>query len=476
MTHADPGSYSGPLPIQPPRQGGSIWGRAYVWTTAGAIALVFLAAIQSLAVTTVMPAVADDLDGHALYAVAFSGMFATSVVGMVVAGAWSDRRGPVWPLLLATAAFVAGLVIDAAAGSMEVLVAGRLVMGLGSGGQIVSLYVVVARVFPANLHGRVMGAFSAAWVVPSLVGPALAGAVTEFFHWRWVFGGVAALAVVAIAMLAPALRRLGAGAPGEKTGGIGRRVGLAIAVAAGALVLSIAGEGAGESAGPGLAGVLVAVVALAVVLLAMRPLLPRGAYRLGRGLPSVIVARGLVAGSVFGAEIYVPYLLREQYGFGPTWAGLGLTVSALTWAVSANFVGARGDRLGNARIAVGGAALLILACAIVGASAVLDVPAWVPILSWGFAGLGAGAVYPRLTVLSLAYSTRQNQGFNSAALQIADAVGTASTMAIMGLVFVALGGMTSAGAFVAMFALAAGLAALSVVPGLRLGHAAELRG
>ena len=75
--------------------GSDIWRPPYVWVTVGAVALIFLAAMQSLAVTTVMPIVADDLDGAALYAVAFAGTLATSVIGMVAAGSWSDRSGPV---------------------------------------------------------------------------------------------------------------------------------------------------------------------------------------------------------------------------------------------------------------------------------------------------------------------------------------------------------------------------------------------
>ena len=55
------------------------------------------------------------------------------------------------------------------------------------------------------LHGRVFAAFSAAWVIPSLVGPFLAGAVTEYLHWRWVFLGVAGLTVVAYIMVATKL-------------------------------------------------------------------------------------------------------------------------------------------------------------------------------------------------------------------------------------------------------------------------------
>src|SRR5690606_16496475 len=137
------------------------------------------------AVTTIMPIVSAELGGERLYAVVFAGMLATSVVGMVAAGAWCDRRGVLGPLSTAVVLFVVGLVIAGAAPSMELLVAGRLVQGLGSGGQIVTLYVVVARVYPGHLHGRVFAAFSAAWVIPSLIGPFLAGLVAELLHWRW---------------------------------------------------------------------------------------------------------------------------------------------------------------------------------------------------------------------------------------------------------------------------------------------------
>ena len=85
--------------------------------------------------------------------------------------------------------------------TMEILVVGRLIQGLGTGGQTVALYVVVARVYPPAIHGRVFAAFSAAWVIPSLVGPFLAGAVAEYLHWRWVFLGVALLTVVAFTMV-----------------------------------------------------------------------------------------------------------------------------------------------------------------------------------------------------------------------------------------------------------------------------------
>jgi MFS family permease len=453
-----------PLTLDTGGRGAGIWTPRYVWVTIGAVALIFLAAMQSLAITTVMPVVSDDLDGAGLYAVAFAGTLATSVIGMVAAGAWSDRGGVLAPLTGATVLFVVGLVVAGLAPTMELLVLGRLIQGLGTGGQVVALYVVVARVYPSTMHGRVFAAFSAAWVVPSLIGPFLAGAVTEYLHWRWVFIGVAILTVVAFTMVVIRLHGLPLHTDEPASGRIAPRLLCAIAVAAGALALSLAGELGVWSP---------AVVAASVIVIgfAARPLLPARTLLSGRGLPSVVLMRGLIAGALFGAEIYVPYLLIAEYGFSPTWAGLGLTAAALAWAVAAEVQGRIGDRIGNARITLIGIALLFTAVAIAGITALGDLHPTVVIVGWTLAGGGMGLMYPRLTVLTLAYSTPQNQGFNSSALSISDAVGSASTIAAMGLVFTALAGSNAA--FPAVFAVAGVLALLALVPGLRLGHAHE---
>ena len=442
-----------------------IWSARYVWVTVGAVALIFLAAIQALAVTTVMPVVSADLDGDALYAVAFAGTLATSVIGMVAVGAWSDRSGPKVPLYASVALFVIGLVIAGLAPSMPILVLGRLIQGLGTGGQTVALYVVVARVYPPAIHGRVFAAFSAAWVVPSLIGPFLAGAVTEYLHWRWVFLGVAVLTVIAFAMVAIRLHDIPLDTDEPAAGGrVAGRLVCALAVALGALGLSLAGE-LGSWSG------LAVAASVVVIALAARPLLPPRTLRSARGLPSVILMRGLIAGALFGAEIYVPYLLIADYGFSPTWAGLGLTAAALLWATAADVQGRFGDRIGNARITLIGTGLLFTALAVGAATAWGHLSPAVLIAGWALAGAGMGLMYPRLTVLTLAYSTPQNQGFNSSALSISDAIGASTAIAAMGLVFTALIG-TDAG-FGAVFVIGAGLSLLALVPGLRLGHAHE---
>ena len=132
-----------------------------------------------------------------------------------------------------------------------------------------------------------------------------------------------------------------------------------------------------------------------------------------------------------------------------------------------------GDRLGNTRITLIGSSLLFTALAVAAATAWGHLPPAVLVAGWALAGAGMGLMYPRLTVLTLAYSTPQNQGFNSSALSISDAIGASVAIAVMGLTFVALTG-TDAG-FPVVFAIAGALSLLALVPGLRLGHAHEAR-
>ncbi|GAB3599055.1 MFS transporter [Microbacterium tumbae] len=446
----------------------SIWDRQRRWVTAGAVALIFLAAIESLAVTTVMPVVSAALDGEALYAVAFAGTLATSVIGMVASGAWSDARGPRGALYAAVTLFLAGLVISGLALTMHQFLIGRLVQGLGAGGQTVALYVVVARLYPPQLHGRVFAAFAAAWVVPSMIGPFLAGATADYLDWRWAFLGVAVLTAAAFLTVAARLRGvdLGAGEPLER-GTVVVRLLLATVVAAAAVAVGFSAD-----APPGI-GWPVATASVLVIGFAILRLVPRGTLRARRGLPSVVLMRGIVAGAFFAAEAYIPYLLMERFGFTATFAGIALMFAAFAWAGASALQGRFGERWGNRRIVLASLTLLILALLAVLTTAALGISPLLVVAGWALAGGGMGLLYPRLTVLTLAYSDGGNQGFNSSALSISDAAGSAVAIASAGLGVATLGG--GVGAFGAVFAFCVVLVLVGAIPGFRLGHAAERR-
>jgi predicted MFS family arabinose efflux permease len=209
---------------------------------------------------------------------------------------------------------------------------------------------------------------------------------------------------------------------------------------------------------------VLAVAAVGVALVAVRPLVPRGTLLARPGLPSVILARGLASASFFGAEVYLPYLLIEHYAFPPTFAGLTLTGGALAWAGAAAVQGRLGARLPHPAAVRIGAFMVLGAVLLALATAALHWPAAIAIAGWVFAGGGMGLLYPRLSVMTLALSTKDNEGFNSSAMSISDSLGGALALATTGIVFAAF--TTTAGSFAGVFTFAAviGAAATFVAP------------
>lgn len=101
--------------------------------TVGLLVTITLVASESLAIATVMPLVAAELGRLDLYGWAFSAFFLGALVGIVVVGGAIDRRGLRLPLAVGLGLFAAGLLVGGLAPSMEVLVIGRALQGLGPG-------------------------------------------------------------------------------------------------------------------------------------------------------------------------------------------------------------------------------------------------------------------------------------------------------------------------------------------------------
>lgn len=422
-------------------------------TTAGVVTVVLLVAFESMAVATAMPVAARELDGLSLYAWGFTAFMVASLLATVVAGEWCDRAGPTRPLLSGVAVFATGLLVAGAAPGMVAFVVGRAVQGFGGGLEIVAVYVLIARTYPERLRPGAFSAVSAAWVLPAIVGPLVAGALTEQLSWRWVFWGIAPLAVVPVVVLAPVLRRTQTGVPAPRRS----RAGWAVALAVGVVALQQAGVLVEGGRGR-LAGVLAIIGAVGVVL-AVRRLLPAGTVRLRRGLPSVVALRGALSGSFFAAEAFIPLMLTSYRGLSTTAAGLSLTGAALGWAAGSWWQSRPGLPIARGRLVVIGASVVSTGI-VVAALPVLGspdpvVPAAVTAVGWTIAGAGMGLTFSSLSVLLLALSPVEEQGVNAAALQMSDALGVALGVGAAGVVHAALLSATDSGVvFSAVFALA----------------------
>ncbi|GAA2143843.1 MFS transporter [Kitasatospora kazusensis] len=470
MTTASPTSVDHapePPPADPGESGGVLSG-PYRALTLGIVSVVLLLAFEATAVNTAMPVAARQLDGLGLYAFAFSGYFTSTLFALVVSGQWCDRRGPMAPLFTGIAVFAAGLVVAGTAVDMWLFVAGRAVQGLGGGLVIVALYVVVGRAFPERLRPSVFAAFSAAWVLPSIVGPVVSGAVTQHLGWRWVFLAVPVLVLLPLVVMGPALRRSERAQPSAVGVAVDRgRTGLAATAALGAGLLQYAGQRLD------LLGLVPAVAGAGLLLPAVVRLLPPGTLRAARGLPTVILLRGVAAGAFFAAEAFIPLMMVTRRGLSPTMAGLTLTSGGLSWALGSWLQGRpAAERHREALIRSG---FVLTAVAIAGAALVLipAAPVWLAAAAWAVGGVGMGLAVASISVLMMKLSAPEEAGLNSASLQMSDALGNVLLIGLAGVLFAGLGGGSAvaaagggsvpAAAFAVIFLVMAGVALLGAL-------------
>jgi MFS family permease len=424
-TEAAAGAQSGP----PER----IFGSGHRALTTGLVAVVSAFAFEAIAVTTAMPVAARELDGVGSYGLAFSAFLTTSLLGMVVAGQVADRRGPVLPFLLAMGVFAVGLVLAGSAASMPLLILARAVQGLGAGLNIVSTYVVIGRAYPDTLRPRVFSAISSAWIVPSLVGPPIAGLLADEASWRWVFFGVLPLLFAGAWLSAPHLRGLDQpAADDETTPRPPGRLWSVVAAAAGAGLLQYAGQRLDRVAVP------VAVVGTALLVVGLPRLLPHGIFRLRRGLPTMVVLRGLLAGAFFGAEAFIPLMLVDERELATTLAGASLTGAALTWSLGAWYQSRPTLAPSRHAMITVGFVLLGAGIGLVMLSVSPVVPAVTAAVGWLFAGLGMGLALTSLSVLVLEVSALSDQGTNSAAMQVGETLGSILLIGLGGAMFAAM--------------------------------------
>jgi MFS family permease len=394
----------------------------------GIVSVVLLVAFEAMAVATAMPRAVSELHGLAWYAWAFSAFVVTSLFAMVVAGEVCDARGPMRPLVGGVLLFTAGLVVAGTAVDMAVFVAGRAVQGVGVGSAIVALYVVVARAFPDELRPRVFSLMSSAWVLPSIVGPAVAGFTADHFSWRWVFLGVSVLVVPALLLVLGSLGSLGHLEVGTPSVRVGRKRAAAM-TAVGVACMQYAAQRLD------VLGVAFAVGGAALVVPTVGRLLPTGSLRFAPGLPTVVTMRGVLAGAFFGAETFIPLMLVSQRGLTATEAGLTLTGGALGWSVGSWYQGR--PAMTTPRHVLVRAGCLLVAIAVLGVALVTwpQVPTWVSAGAWVLGGGGMGMAMASLAVLLLQLSPLAEQGVNSAALQVSDSMFSAATIGLGGAIY-----------------------------------------
>jgi MFS family permease len=408
--------------------GDSVWAPSRRGLTAGLVATITLFASESLAVSTILPDVAKDL-GRAGYGAVFSLFFLGSIVGVLIGGPAADRYGLRKPFVSVVVLFALGLVIGGLAPTMWLLIVGRFLQGLGAGASAPIIYAAIGRTYSHAAQVKMFAVTSTAWVVPGVIGPGLAGLVSDQFGWRWIFLGLLPLVVLATIVTVPKLEN--APASGEMavpfrptdiarfTVGAGL---LLAALASNRLPLALLTAGVGVAIGAGSA----------------RRVFPPGLIRLQRGTAATVALRGLLTFVFIVVDAFVPLVIASIRGRSVLMSSAYVTTDTLAWTigawVAANLQERRGPawlvRQGFLALAVGTALELVLVFT--------SIP-----LGYGFVGavlvgLGMGLAYAPMTSVVLALSPEGQQGTSSSALALSDGLGFSFGAAVMG-AFISVG-------------------------------------
>lgn len=431
--------------------------------TAGLLLCVLAVAFETQAVLTAMPAAADDLGDLHLYAWAFTAVMIPQIVAIAVAGRWCDTRGPLQPFTLGLALFASGVVVAALAPSMAVLLVGRAIQGLGAGGINLSLMVVTGRAYSPADRARVMTWFSACWMLPSFLGPAIAAWLSQNLSWHWVFWSVLPFLAVGATFLLPGLARL----PDHGETGDGDHVPVhaALGVAIGITLLQAAGQ---RWEPLSLAWLVLGTGLLAVWV---RRLMPRGFSPFGEGLSSTVMARLVTAGSFMGMQAFLPLMLTQR-GASLLVAGASITVSSAGWMGGSWLQSRPWLTLSRDRIIVLGASCVAAGLAVVTLGAALPASGiWLPVLGFTVCGLGMGLATASTSLVVMQLSSVTELGRNTSSLQVGEMLGNALLAGLAGTLFA---GLSPRGDTALTYGVIAGVltatACLAVAWSLRIGH------
>ena len=297
-----------------------------------------LASFQALGIAAALPDIAGDLGDVALLPWVITAFLLTSSLATVVAGPFIDAVGVSRMFRIAVTVFALMGFAAAFAPSMGVLIALRVLQGVGAGLILSTGTAAISLVYPQSLVARAFAANATVWGVMGVAGPAIAAVILTFLSWEWIFYMNLPMGAIALA----AGWRVLPGPFGEASARIDLRGIALIAVMTVASLLAVDSLSVQSWAWLG----LVAAALAAYVWHARR--VPAPVVRLEHIVPQPYRGLGLSTAlmltGTFAMNSYIPLYVRagkEGSSALTAWSVLPLTVG---WTVGATMSSRLADR------------------------------------------------------------------------------------------------------------------------------------
>ncbi|KAI1401791.1 major facilitator superfamily domain-containing protein [Hypoxylon fuscum] len=158
-----------------------------VWTIFLVLCMLsFMASIDSTVITTSLPTITREVGGTGQYVwIANSYLFACTVPQPLY-GQIANIFGRRNPIFVAIGLFTLGSGLAGGAHNVGMLITGRTIQGLGSGGLYVLSDIIICDLIPPRFRGPYMSAVLSTAAIGTTIGPIIGGALAQA-NWRWVF-------------------------------------------------------------------------------------------------------------------------------------------------------------------------------------------------------------------------------------------------------------------------------------------------
>jgi EmrB/QacA subfamily drug resistance transporter len=445
----------------------------------------YLAFLDTTIVNTSFPDIARSFPGsdRASLSWILDAYFIVIAALLVPLGAVADRVGRKRTFEWSIGAFVVTSAIAAAAPTLEVLVAARVLQGIAAAAMVPTSLALVLDAYPIERRATGVGLWGAAAALAAASGPPLGGLLVEVADWRWIF--VVNLPLGAAVILAG--RRVLRESRDESATQLPDLLGAAVAaLGLGLLALAIV---EGESWGWASARVLGAFAGAAVLIAVLarrcarhpRPVVDPALMRV-RSFRQANIGTLLFGMAFFSAILGNILFLTSVWGYSVLDAGLATIPGPLTSAIVAGPAGRLADRFGHRAVIVPGtllyaAGLLVLRSA---GTAPDYAGVWLPGML--LAGAGIGFAFPTLGAAAVRDIDPSDFGsasaVSSAFRQFGAVLGTALLVAIVGEPATPAGADAAAGdayLFAVVASVLSGAVALGLAPVATTRSGAERR-
>ena len=319
-----------------------------------------LVAIDSTILATAVPSIVRDIGGFAEFPWLFSIYLLAQAVSVPVYGKLCDLFGRKPVVLWGIGLFLVGSIMCGAAWNVWLLIAFRVVQGLGAGAIVPTTITIVGDLYSVQERARVQGYIASVWGVSSVLGPTLGGVFSEYVSWRWIFFVNIPLCLLAAAMIVRRFHET----PTRNRPVIDYR-GAALLTAGLTLVILGVLEGGQAWAWDSPTGIAILGVGVAALIAfgfvergASDPVLPLWVFRRRLLITSGLTSAG-VGAIMLGLNSYVPTYVQDVLGTGPLVAGFALAPLLIGWPIA-------GSQAGKVYLRIG-----FRGCALIGTSIVL---------------------------------------------------------------------------------------------------------